>query len=64
MDGLGSRPFVKGMAFYASNKSAVTKLTQKHGVRFAWLTTGKSILRFLKAPFVKRDLFTDQNADT
>lgn len=32
---------------------------QKHGVRIAWLTTLKTILRFLKAPFVKRDLFAE-----
>jgi NAD(P)-dependent dehydrogenase (short-subunit alcohol dehydrogenase family) len=33
---------------------------QKHGARIAWLTTGKSFARFMKAPFVKRDLFTDE----
>ena len=34
--------------------------TDKHGVRIAWLTTGKSFVRFMKAPFVKRDLFTEE----
>jgi len=29
------------------------------GARIEWLTTGKSFVRFLKAPFVKRDLFAD-----
>jgi len=33
---------------------------EKHGARFAWLTTGKSFARFMKAPFVKRDLFADE----
>ncbi len=34
---------------------------EKHGARIAWLTTGKSFVRFLKAPFAKRDLFTDED---
>lgn len=29
----------------------------KNGSRIAWLTNGKAFLRFLKSPFVKRDLF-------
>lgn len=127
MEGLGSgKQAVKGLAFYESSKSAVTKLTQaaildtegsavkigylspgmvvtdllvggdhtgeewerkkriyniladrvetvvpflaekvlaneKHGARIAWLTTGKSFVRFLKAPFAKRDLFIDED---
>ena len=34
---------------------------EKHGARFAWLTTGKSFVRFMRAPFIKRDLFTDED---
>ena len=126
MEGLGSgKQAVKGLTFYESSKSAVTKLTQaaildaegsavkigylspgmvvtdllvgedhtgeewerkkriyniladrvetvvpflaekvmsnnRHGVRIAWLTTGKSFVRFMKALFVKRDLFADK----
>lgn len=126
MEGLGSgKQAVKGLAFYESSKSAVTKLTQaaildaegsavkigylspgmvvtdllvgedhtgeewerkkricniladrvetvvpflaekvisnnRHGERIAWLTTGKSFVRFMKAPFVKRDLFANK----
>ena len=33
---------------------------QKHGARIAWLTTGKSFVRFIRAPFVKRDLFANK----
>ncbi|MDX9864789.1 MAG: SDR family oxidoreductase [Anaerolineaceae bacterium] len=126
MEGLGSgKRAVKGLAFYESSKSAVTKLTQTavldaegsavkigylspgmvitdllvgeeqsgekwerkkriyniladrvetvapflaeevlknetHGAKIAWLTPWKSFMRFLKAPFVKRDLFAEE----
>jgi NAD(P)-dependent dehydrogenase (short-subunit alcohol dehydrogenase family) len=32
----------------------------RNGVRFRYMSTFKTTLRFLKAPFVKRDLFSDQ----
>jgi NAD(P)-dependent dehydrogenase (short-subunit alcohol dehydrogenase family) len=31
---------------------------RKHGARIAWLTTGKVLLRFLAAPFSRRELFS------
>lgn len=127
MEGLGSgKQAMKGLAFYESSKSAVTKLTQaaildaegsavkigylspgmvitdllvrgeqsgeewerkkriyniladrvetvapylaekvlsnnRSGARIAWLTPGKSFMRFMKAPFVKRDLFAPED---
>ena len=32
---------------------------RKNGVRFAWLTPGKVMTRFITAPFTKRDLFKE-----
>ncbi len=32
----------------------------RNGARFRYMSTFKTTLRFLKAPFVKRDLFNDQ----
>ena len=36
--------------------------TKRGGARVAWLTPGKAMLRFLTAPFIKRDLFSGPTA--
>jgi NAD(P)-dependent dehydrogenase (short-subunit alcohol dehydrogenase family) len=36
--------------------------TKRGGARVAWLTPGKAMLRFLTAPFIKRDPFSEPSA--